>query len=55
MAADSWGGSRSVEPEAPSKLVGAGFQAFEDSVLAKLQKLELVFKLLRIPFLRNCQ
>lgn len=38
MPADSWGGSKSVEPEAPSKLVGAGYQAFEDSVLMKLQK-----------------
>lgn len=38
MPADSWGASKSVEPEAPSKLVGAGYQAFEDSVLMKLQK-----------------
>ncbi|CAJ2630910.1 unnamed protein product [Trifolium pratense] len=38
MAADSWGGSKSIERETPSKLFGAGFQAFEDCVLAKLQK-----------------
>ncbi|CAJ2630904.1 unnamed protein product [Trifolium pratense] len=38
MAADSWGGSKYVERETPSKLVEAGFQAFENSVLAKLQK-----------------
>ncbi|CAI8601760.1 unnamed protein product [Vicia faba] len=38
MAADSWGSPKSVEPEVPSKLVGSGYQAFEDSVLMKLQK-----------------
>ncbi|CAK8574206.1 unnamed protein product [Lathyrus sativus] len=38
MPADSWGSPKSVEPEVPSKLVGSGYQAFEDSVLMKLQK-----------------
>lgn len=43
MAADSWGSPKSVEPEVPSKLVGSGYQAFEDSVLMKLQKVYIPF------------
>ncbi|XP_058761549.1 uncharacterized protein LOC131634941 [Vicia villosa] len=38
MPAESWGSPKSVEPEVPSKLFGSGYQAFEDSVLMKLQK-----------------
>ena len=38
MPADSMGDPKSVESDVPSKLVGAGYQAFEDSVLMKLQK-----------------
>ncbi|XP_027366498.1 dnaJ homolog subfamily C member 17 [Abrus precatorius] len=38
MAADSSTASKTVETERMSNLVGAGYQAFEDSVLKKLQK-----------------
>lgn len=38
MAADSSSAPKSVEPDRLNKLVGAGYQAFEDSVLMKLQK-----------------
>lgn len=52
MAADSSSAPKSVVPDKMSNLVGAGYQAFEDSVLKKLQKVcHMLVHFSRLAFL----
>ncbi|KAF1880524.1 hypothetical protein Lal_00011583 [Lupinus albus] len=51
MPADSSSAPKSAEPVRMNNLVGAGYQAFEDSVLEKLQKMLFFYQLRRHGFM----